>query len=74
MTDCANSWDRECSGCGTHVSQDYARVFSDNSGTLHRCHSCVDRDYLRGASGAGPNGSGRSSNKWQLVDDGENND
>lgn len=30
----------ECQGCGSMVSDDYARVFGDNSNTVHGCPEC----------------------------------
>jgi len=31
-----------CENCGAAASDDYARVFGDNKGRLHRCPDCPD--------------------------------
>lgn len=30
----------DCDGCGAHVSAEYARVFADADGVVHRCPQC----------------------------------
>lgn len=41
----------QCGHCGTHVSHDFARVFGDNEGTVHRCPSCaVAKSIYAGAA------------------------
>jgi predicted RNA-binding Zn-ribbon protein involved in translation (DUF1610 family) len=30
----------DCDGCGAHVSREYARVFADPDGVVHRCPEC----------------------------------
>lgn len=30
-----------CGHCGAHVSHDFARVFGDNDGLVHRCPNCA---------------------------------
>ncbi|WP_456237582.1 DUF7563 family protein [Halocatena halophila] len=42
----------ECSGCGSHVSQRYARVLGDNDSNAHACMECRRRqDRFNGAVG-----------------------
>jgi hypothetical protein len=35
---------RECLGCGSKVSDQFARVYGDNEDNVHRCMSCIDPD------------------------------
>jgi hypothetical protein len=30
----------ECNHCGSHVSEQFARVFADERGRIHACPSC----------------------------------
>lgn len=30
----------ECNHCGSHVSEQFARVFADEAGNVHACPSC----------------------------------
>ena len=31
---------RQCAGCGGHITADYQRVHSDENGVVHRCPDC----------------------------------
>lgn len=37
-----HSGTNRCANCGAHVTTTFARVFSDNDGTVHRCRQCPD--------------------------------
>jgi hypothetical protein len=43
---------KRCNACGSAVTDDYHRVFSDNYGTLHRCRYCdyADKDSIVGVA------------------------
>ena len=43
----------ECSNCGTHVTEQYMRVFADNTGTLHACPNCRSQRARLSGAGAG---------------------
>ena len=48
---------KECLGCGSTVSDQFARVYGDNEDNVHRCMECVDpedggRSLLRHGGGA----------------------
>ncbi|WP_425504256.1 DUF7563 family protein [Saliphagus infecundisoli] len=39
-----------CENCGSHVTEQYARVFAGNDGTLHACPNCRSQtDIFEGA-------------------------
>lgn len=44
----AESTTPECDECGSYVTRDYHRVFSDNDGELHGCLACKGRGADRG--------------------------
>jgi len=43
----------ECDNCGSHVTDQYKRVFADNQGVLHACSSCRTQMDMFEGSGAG---------------------
>ncbi|WP_425498425.1 DUF7563 family protein [Natrinema soli] len=43
----------ECSNCGAHVTEQYKRVFADNTGTLHACPNCRSQCERYHGAGAG---------------------
>ncbi|WP_455363929.1 DUF7563 family protein [Natronococcus wangiae] len=43
----------ECSNCGSHVTEQYKRVFADNTGTLYACPNCRDQHERYHGAGAG---------------------
>ncbi|WP_449289566.1 DUF7563 family protein [Natronomonas salsuginis] len=64
--------DLHCEQCGNSVSEQFARVFGDNSNTVHACYSCESHQAIeRGAaSDATPAISGsrtRSSNSTSWA-------
>jgi len=44
---------RECEGCGSPVSDRFARVFGDNQGEVHACPECGVQGHY-GAVGGQP--------------------
>jgi hypothetical protein len=40
----------ECRNCGAHVSENFARVYGDNSGRVHACIACVPKAHLKYAA------------------------
>lgn len=38
---------KTCDHCGSHVSDDFHRVFAANDGTLHGCHGCMSGTAIR---------------------------
>lgn len=48
----------ECKGCGSFVSDDYARVFGDNDDTVRDCRHC-------------PTSRGRDTGEEEDEDDGD---
>jgi predicted nucleic acid-binding Zn-ribbon protein len=44
---------RECEGCGSPVSDRFARVFDDNQGEVHACPECGVQGHY-GAVGGQP--------------------
>jgi len=47
----------ECGFCGSHVSDDFRRVFGDADGDVHRCLSCDSRPQIQVGSAAGEIGT-----------------
>jgi len=46
--------DNQCRHCGTHVSDDFRRVYGDNSDVVYSCNSCVSKTILNSGGGADP--------------------
>ena len=42
-----------CEYCGNHLSDQYARVFGDQDGRVHRCSECDSETRLHAGSAAG---------------------
>ena len=42
-----------CACCGTHVSDDFRRVFGDEDDVAHRCLACDSRPRIQRGSAAG---------------------
>ena len=51
----------ECRNCGGRVSADFARVFGDNDGVVHRCMQCTCQAHLFHGGGADPDKKRRVS-------------
>lgn len=45
---------RECENCGEYVTKQFARVFGDESGTVHACMNCSTGRQLRNGEGGKP--------------------
>lgn len=43
----------ECENCGSHVTNDFHRVFSDNNGVLHGCIECMTGSDLKEGKASG---------------------
>jgi len=43
----------DCGYCGSHISDDFRRVFGDADGEVHRCLSCDSRPRIQAGSAAG---------------------
>lgn len=46
----------ECQHCGSEVTEQFARVFGDNEGTVHRCRCCDSSVRLAEGTAAGLEG------------------
>lgn len=60
----------ECE-CGAHVTRDFARVYGDNTDTVHACFDCETATDVKRGAGAGRNpqpivadGSGRIGGRY----------
>lgn len=42
-----------CNNCDGHVTEQYARVFAANDGTLHGCPACQKQGAMFEGAGAG---------------------
>lgn len=42
-----------CDNCGSHLTEQYARVFAANDGTLHACRNCSELKDMTLGAGAG---------------------
>lgn len=45
--------DDMCQGCGSFVTPQYKKVFSDNQGVLHACVHCETNGEMYSGAGAG---------------------
>lgn len=67
--------DRTCRNCGTHVTEQFARVFGDERDRVYRCMSCDSKRRLHRGSAAGrvvdhPDPQNRPNrNRGARVDD-----
>lgn len=46
---------RTCEYCGSHVTQNFRRVYGDSDGRAHRCRECDTAVRLQQGSAAGRN-------------------
>ena len=43
-----------CRNCGAHISEDFARVFGDQSNDVHACMECSCQEHLFAGGAADP--------------------
>lgn len=55
----------ECQRCGSHVSEDFERVFGDNNDEVHGCPDCRRQIDMFEGAGANPDFDPRVENENQ---------